>query len=251
VTLLYIYGEFFGGVYPHKDLPRPTQTPVQRGVYYCPHYEFYGFDVRTDSSKGYLDYDKAVALFEECGFYYAKPLATGPLEELLKMDPAFQTSIPSIFNLPPLEKNTSEGLVLKPVKTLYFTSGSRVILKNKSEDFLEVTGMKKERVKKDTNVVLPQLAENVARLRDNLLRYVTENRLRNVLSKIGNAIKMSDRGQLIGSFTRDALEDFTKDFGDEYSLLSPADKKKLTGALATVGAKLVNDNMTKIVKNEF
>ena len=61
-------------------------------------------------------------MFEECGFYYAKPLATGPLEELLKMDPAFQTSIPSIFNLPPLEKNTSEGLVLKPVKTLYFTS---------------------------------------------------------------------------------------------------------------------------------
>jgi len=96
-----------GGVYPHKELPRSELTPVQRGVYYCPHYEFYGFDIRTDVTKGYMDYDKgkcarsyiikilillllATALFEACEFYYAKPIAIGSLEDLLKLSPAFQ-----------------------------------------------------------------------------------------------------------------------------------------------------------------
>lgn len=65
MTLLYIYGELMGGVYPHKDLPRTDSAtpPVQRGVYYCPHYDFYGFDIRTDTTKGYMDYDKGMDTF--------------------------------------------------------------------------------------------------------------------------------------------------------------------------------------------
>jgi len=72
-----------------------------------------------------------------------------------------------------------------------------------------------------------------------------------VLSKIGNGVKLSDRGQLIGMLTRDALEDFSKDFGEDLAALQPADKKKLTSALAGAGSRLVTSNIQKIVNNDF
>jgi len=116
-----------------------------------------------------------------------------------------------------------------------------VILKNKSEDFLEVSGINKMKVKKEhPPAPLPALPENVANLRDQLLAHITENRLRNVISKLGNGIKLSDRGQLIGLLTRDALDDFMKDYGEEFNILSPADKKKVTGALGKSSENLLS-----------
>lgn len=41
---LRIYGEIFGGSYPSKDVPAvKNASVVQRGIWYCPHNDFYAF----------------------------------------------------------------------------------------------------------------------------------------------------------------------------------------------------------------
>lgn len=91
---LRIHGEIFGGVYPHKSVPRDTKAmKVQAGVYYCPHNEFYAFDLH-DGTK-YLDYDVAVKIFAEAKFFYAEPLFIGSLDDALKYPNTFQTTLPA------------------------------------------------------------------------------------------------------------------------------------------------------------
>lgn len=68
---MYVYGELFGGMYPGLETPAP-QTHVQKGIYYSPTYEFFAFDIHD--GHGYLDYDLAVKVFKEAGFFYAEPL---------------------------------------------------------------------------------------------------------------------------------------------------------------------------------
>ena len=50
MQLLYIFGELFGGGYPHPDFPFVPEELVQTGIYYCPGLEFYAFDIATVSS---------------------------------------------------------------------------------------------------------------------------------------------------------------------------------------------------------
>lgn len=63
-----IYGELFGGIYPHPDAKDIGAQPIQRGVYvflcfgaraesevfslryYCPYIEFYAFDIELNYS---------------------------------------------------------------------------------------------------------------------------------------------------------------------------------------------------------
>jgi protein associated with RNAse G/E len=70
-----------------------TATKVQQGVYYCPHNEFFAFDLH-DGSK-YLDYDIAVKIFQEAKLFYAESLFIGTLEEALKYPNTFTTTLPA------------------------------------------------------------------------------------------------------------------------------------------------------------
>ena len=41
-----VFGEMFGGTYPHKDVqPNRKLSLIQKGVCYTPEHEFYGFDI--------------------------------------------------------------------------------------------------------------------------------------------------------------------------------------------------------------
>lgn len=61
--------------------------PVQKEIYYSDQIDFYAFDVRLHLAGAetveWLNYDVAMALFRECGFFYAEPLLRGTLEEVL------------------------------------------------------------------------------------------------------------------------------------------------------------------------
>lgn len=52
--VMWIYGELFGGMYPHEDVEedpaRRGRAPVQRGVYYCPELRFMVFDIGKRNS---------------------------------------------------------------------------------------------------------------------------------------------------------------------------------------------------------
>jgi len=93
VDYIALYGELFGGFYPHPSVPDLGLCPVQKEVYYSDKIDFYAFDVRIhekgekgEAEKQYwLDYKVAMELFKECGFFYAEPLLVGTLEEVFSI----------------------------------------------------------------------------------------------------------------------------------------------------------------------
>lgn len=238
-----VFGEMFGGQYPHKEVVNnPKISLIQKGIYYCPSHEFYGFDIYiTENSIGkYLDVEEVDELFEAEGFLYAKTLFKGNLEECLNYPNLFQTHIPEWLGLPPIEGNTCEGVVIRPVTPMYFKNGSRVLIKNKNEKFSEKKQMKKRIKEFDVPV---QLSESLTRLMPELEAYVTENRLTNVISHIGEIQIPRDIAKVMGNFSKDVLEDFLKEYHEQYNALEKDEQKRLK--------KQLNKLATDLVKNVY
>ena len=56
-SLLVVYGELFGGSYPHNDVPKAKGAKrLQKGVHYHPDNLFYAFDIKVDGR--YLGVDE-------------------------------------------------------------------------------------------------------------------------------------------------------------------------------------------------
>ena len=88
-----VFGEMFGGTYPHKDVqPNRKLSLIQKGVCYTPEHEFYGFDIYVINEDGgrYLPVDEVNEFFDKHGFFYARTLFKGTLGECLKYPNAFQ-----------------------------------------------------------------------------------------------------------------------------------------------------------------
>ena len=135
-----VFGELFGGSYPHPDVQRVGRlTMIQKGVYYAPDHEFYGFDIYVFTNDGgyYLSVDQAEGLFESEGFFYAKPLFKGTLDECLAYPNEFQSRIAEWLGYPPIEDNICEGIVIRPVTPHYLRTGSRALIKSKNARFAE------------------------------------------------------------------------------------------------------------------
>jgi Rnl2 family RNA ligase len=149
-----IYGELFGGSYPHPDVPRiEGLEPVQVGVWYTPDLQFMAFDVAVESGDGarkFLNFFDAKALCEEADLLFAAPLCKGTLAECLDFEYTFETTIPSRLGLPPLppgaggaEQNLAEGVVVRPqaepasVSRAGGRDAGRGLFKRKIEQFSE------------------------------------------------------------------------------------------------------------------
>ena len=185
VNHITVFGEMFGGKYPHKDVrPMHRYSTVQKGVCYTPVHEFYGFDIYLSESEGghYLPVDEVNELFEQFGFFYAKTLFQGTLAECLKYPNTFQSHIADWLGFPAFDDNICEGVVIRPVVPMYLRNGSRVLIKNKNERFAEKKSVKKR------NKLFEEptpMSEELKVLLVEVEAYVTENRLNNVLSHIG------------------------------------------------------------------
>lgn len=135
MTSIAVYGELFGGAYPHPGVPvRRLVKPVQRGIWYAPDYAFYAFDIYvfTDGGGFFLPVIEANSLFSTAGLLYARNLFVGPLDDCLAYPCAFPTGIPAELGLPPLGDNLCEGIVIKPLDPLFLPDGSRVAVKVKN-----------------------------------------------------------------------------------------------------------------------
>ena len=63
-----------------------------------------------------MDFDVAKEVFEKSKIMFAKEIMRGKFEDLYKFDVEnFKSTIPPMFNLPLIEGNVSEGVVIKPV----------------------------------------------------------------------------------------------------------------------------------------
>lgn len=234
-----IYGELFGGGYKHKEVePVKDAIKVQKGVEYAPYNEFYAFDIKLNGTT-YLDTDLVNQIFDETGFFYAKILFQGTLEEALEFPNDFDSKIPAWLGLPAMENNRCEGTIVKTLKTKYFGNGSRVILKNKNEKWTEKSKM----VRKDRPIQKEvRFSENAQNIWEEIQKYATANRLANVVSKIGE-FDPTMIGKIIGLFSRDILEDFENDFPNTFTTVEKEEQKRIS--------KKLNSLVIDIIKEEL
>jgi len=241
---LALYGELIGGTYPHKDVEKDTSaTRIQKGIFYTPHNDFYAIDVAIDGQL--LDIDKFNQVMEEAGFLYAKTIFRGTFEECLKYPNNFPSRISVWLGLPELEDNICEGVVIKSVVPQFLNDTTRVCLKNKNEKW-EEKAKARDRPKKPRMTLSAKGEELFNEMGD----LITENRLRNVLSKTG-PVGQKEFGKLIQHFSKDVLEDFFKDHLDEYNGLEKKEQKQLTLKLSQKCAELIRLNFMNIVDGEF
>lgn len=239
IVTISVFGEMFGGVYPHNEVKANRKLSIiQKGVCYTPEHEFYGFDIYlSDGENGwYLPVDEVNALFESEGFFYARTLFQGTLSECLKYPNAFQSKISGWLGLPAIEDNICEGIVIRPVTPMYLRKGDRVLIKSKNERFAE-----KKSVKKRNKLFAEPVpySEELKALVSEIDVYVTENRLNNVVSHIGEVHVPKDFGKIMGLFSRDVLEDFLKEHGGDYSGLEKSEQKLLNKELNKLATALV------------
>lgn len=231
---LIVYGELCGGKYPHPDVkPINDAKKVQAGVWYHPDNIFYVFDIKMNGV--YLIPEELKHVCESEGIFYAKTLFKGSLAECVEYDNTYQTNIPKWLGLPPIEDNTCEGNVIKPAyKNIFFPNGSRLILKDKNKRFKE----KEEKSHKIKIKNQNKLSEKGNELLSELLCYVTENRLNNVISKIGE-VTPKDFGKIIRLLNKDVQDEFMSENQNELEHLDKNERKVLSKKLNRESAVLI------------
>ena len=233
-----VFGELFGGSYPCKEIERDNNaTRVQKGVWYCPHNDIIFFDIHCvykDGSGQYLPVITFEDLMEKVRLPFQKSIVVNSLEEALKYPNDELSEVYKRYNLPALEDNIREGVVIKPYLEDLWLGQSRVILKNKNERFAEKTHEKKVNLDVTLNY-----SEQLKKALVEVEPYCTENRMRNVISHIGE-VTLQDIGKVIGMTNKDVLDDFNKETG----LLNTIEK-----AEQKIVSKHVNFLISKIVKS--
>jgi len=243
--VLIVYGEIFGGHYNHKDVePVKNAVRVQKGVSYCPFNSFVVFDIKIDGK--YIEYDKVKEYCQKYGFHHVPELGRGKFEDLITYPTVFQDPLYKYFNLPAIEDNEAEGWVLKPVVPRFFPNGKRVIIKGKNPKFAEKSKRKKTKINQDP------LSNDAQFILEELMSYLTENRLRNVLSHgdIPN-ITSKDFGKIVGLLSKDAFDDFMKDYEDKFNALDKKEQSKVKKMMNKGAGNVVRANFINIIDGMF
>jgi len=236
-----IFGEIFGGGYPHPNTPTDVSAKlVQRGIYYCPSNDFFAFDILIDNNT-YLDVETASQLFEKCEFVFARTLFKGSLKDCLAYSNEFKTTIPLEYGLPELDGNICEGVVIRPTQPSFLRTGSRVLIKNKNEKWSENNNF----IDKATLIQLlreeEELSEEASFLCEEVYKLITQNRLSNLISKIGDVNPDKDFGKILGLFNKDTLTDFFKTYKERYDSLEKSEGKSVNKFLNKHAGQLIND----------
>ncbi len=236
-----IYGELYGGHYPHPEVAADARVQaIQTGIHYSPTIEYCAFDIAIargadGSNRCYLDYAQAQVYFEECGFPFAQPLLVGKLNRALFFDPRFDSLIPGSLGLPAITPNLVEGIVLKPNRNIVVQTSKgemRPILKIKNKEFAEEQFHESQAWSYLHTGA--SASERFLFLVPELRRYITSQRLQSTFSKIGSLITASPqrRAAIQVAFVADAMEAFWEANPELEGEFSPADIVWLTARVA-------------------
>ncbi len=220
-----IYGEIFGGSYAHEDIkPIRQVSRIQKGIYYHPDVKFYAYDIwiKTITSEFFLDYNLAVDLFEEHNMFHAIILKRGTFGECKEFPDKFESGIPLLLGLPMIPGNICEGIVLKPIMGLTTEGGDRVILKSKNDEANKKMRERKPRQSKNKKVTI-ELSHDLQVVVDSLIPFITETRLRNVLSKHVEFTK-KDFNVIYKGFKEEVYQDY-EEANNELNLFNPQELK--------------------------
>ncbi|AJT60968.1 RNA ligase [Vibrio phage ValKK3] len=204
--------------------------------------DFWAYDILCPETGEFLDWDVVLKACKFAGVKTTHEIARGTLDELLKIDPLFRS-----FHTPAAvdSENVAEGFVVKQLKAeKRLHNGSRAILKVKNEKFKE----KKNKQGKTPRAKVV-LTEEQEKLHAAFSCYLTENRLRNVLSKIGK-VEAKQFGMVSGLFVKDAKDEFERDERDEVAI--PRDDwDVIKRSLVNVANEILRKNWLNIVDGTF
>ncbi|MCB9703853.1 MAG: RNA ligase [Myxococcales bacterium] len=244
IVRTFVYGELFGGAYPHPDVaPVAGAQPVQTGVYYAPGVEFCVFDVAVAvvGERRFLDFDEAIARARGQGFFVAEPLHVGSLREALDFPLGFDSTIPARLGLPPLARpNAAEGVVIRPLPAITLGEGaarSRPLLKRKIAAFAE-----DRRFHGASAWASPPIgAGPLALLEWTVDALLSEQRLESAISKVGRPAPgdleaMIEIEALVIDDLREHLERLE---AAALARLAPAERERLGAAIRGGAAALV------------
>lgn len=235
---------------------------VQREIFYCSGLEFYAFDIaiqRTVSApKEYIDFSRALDLFEQHKLFYAKPLFVGSLADCTNFDVNFNTTIPARLGLPPIAGNFAEGVVIKPLLALLIDTAKskskvRAIFKHKAQRFDERVREQNASSKGGSGGAGGGGGGKNAQCLALLTSFVTANRLTNLVSKTGTGGKSKSGGggkkggaaggaaaPSIDAYIADVMADAHEDETVEaaWTALDASAQKHVTGELKKAVEKL-------------
>lgn len=214
-----IYGELFGGNYPHPSVPAvPGMAPVQTGIWYAPDLHYSVFDVHLSpdpASEGeLLSHSEVTVLAREASFLSVPVLGRAPRPSLSQLPVRFSTRVPALFGLPPIEDNWAEGLVLKADARARLSE--RAIVKRKIPEFDEAVFDESAPWDPDQAMTLEQLLSWAARL-------VNAPRVASARSKCGDG----DTAALLEEIGLDVQVDLEMAFPLAMKGLSPDDEEAL------------------------
>ena len=196
-----VFGELFGGSYPHPDVLRDNDAKkIGKGVWYYPRNDFIVFDIKVNGH--FLPFKIMHSYCKSVDLNVIDILFEGTMKECLEYTNKFESTIYQRYNLPKIEDNICEGIVIRPNETKYLSNGERVILKSKNERFSEKSHEKKR---------LPQIPHewtDVGKVATELiLSLITEMRYDSIISKIGK-VENKDFGKICGLFAEDVFKEF-------------------------------------------
>jgi Rnl2 family RNA ligase len=232
-----VIGEIYGGKYDGHTGKTKTK-PVQKEIKYCPDVDVRAFDVMIDGK--YQNYLEMIKLFDQCSkLPYVPILHMGTLEEMLKLNPVFPTTLPALYGFESIPLNDAEGYVLKPAMPRFITfsedSIERVIFKLKNPKFSE----KNEMNTPDKPVIIVEgIPDNID---ERIASYINQNRMDNVQSKLSEA-ERKNKGKVIQGLIRDVMDELIRDLTDQ-NQYNDAIKATLKNLVSKEVAKFV---MTKI-----
>ena len=231
-----LFGEFFGGAYPHPDVPRDKKArKVQKGVWYTPHNEVIFFDLYIEPRND-NPYYVHINSFRYLMDFFELPRVSytrvSTLDEALAYPNDEPSEIYERYDLPQIEGNIREGIVIKPEQDLWI-GHDRVIIKNKNDRFKEVWKEKRPIIDQK------ELTEKQTEAIEDMLRYVTENRALNVLSHLDISQGMKVLGPLIKEMNEDVIKDFEAN-NNIFNSMEKAEIKEVT--------KRINKKTSEICK---
>lgn len=243
-----VYGEFAG---------RGVQKDVDYGEK-----DFYVFDIRVNGK--FLPDNIVASAAVTVGLKMAPLLAYGTFDEIRALPITFDSVVnlansraipahngvePEFKNFMTLKdgegENIAEGFVMKPVIPAFMPNGERVAIKCKTTKFSEKKNKQANRFNAPA-----ELSENDKVKLDVFTCFLTENRVKNVLSKIDSTnLTAKDFGRVMGLTVQDALEEIERNYGPFLEQFENPTLAKKT--FTNEASNLVRENWGAILNNEF
>ncbi|WMX18595.1 RNA ligase, Rnl2 family [Aeromonas phage 1233] len=266
---LRMFMEFYGGHYPHPDVPQiPNMGQVGKGgVWYAQDKSVAVFRMYIDGRM--VDFYEMGALCMSYGIPVVPTLFFGTLDECLAYSHEHYedlTTIPfmqpwldakgnpvkddgeQILVLPAIEGNIREGHVIMPVEAIELPNGVVPCFKHKNKKFSESKSRGEGQATRVVQPIEQRWGNQMCAVYLALTDLMTIERLKSVMSK--EQYERKDVQKVIGLVIKDGLDglcEYSEEFSAGFDLLTTKERKALMSELTRYAMGELRDEFFKLV----